>query len=119
MELTIRTLDDEDDYELALEEINALWEARKGSRAHAERNALIALVEAYEAEHHPIAPPDPIEAIEFHLEQQGLDETDLEGVIGNRARVWEVMNGRRPLTLQMIRRLHQELGIPADALIGV
>jgi HTH-type transcriptional regulator / antitoxin HigA len=78
---------------------------------------LAILVEAYEEEHFPIDPPDPIEAIRFRLEQQGLDTKALIGVIGSRSRVYEVMRGKRALSLQMIRRLHQRFGIPADMLI--
>ncbi len=78
---------------------------------------LITLVEAYEQSGHPIDAPDPIEAIRFRLEQLGEDHRALVGVIGNRSRVHEVLNGQRGLSLAMIRRLHQEFGIPAEVLI--
>ena len=78
---------------------------------------LVALVEAYEREHHPIDPPDPIEAIRFRLEQLGEDQRALIGVIGSRGRVHEVMNRDRSLSLAMIRRLNEQLGIPAEVLI--
>lgn len=75
------------------------------------------LIEAYERIHFPIDPPDPVEAIRFRLEQQGLDPRALIGVIGGRSRVYEVMHGKRALSLEMIRRLHQRFGIPAEVLI--
>jgi HTH-type transcriptional regulator/antitoxin HigA len=78
---------------------------------------LATLVDAYESEHFPIDPPDPIEAIRFRLEQQGLDTRALVGVIGGRSRVYEVMHRKRALSLEMIRRLNERFGIPADVLI--
>jgi HTH-type transcriptional regulator / antitoxin HigA len=88
-------------------------EPRKGTAF----DVLATLVEAYEQKHFPIDPPDPIEAIRFRLEQQGLDPRALVGVIGGRSRVYEVMQRKRALSLEMIRRLHQRFGIPADVLI--
>ena len=88
-----------------------------GSPEGDELDVLATLVVDYEAQHFPIAPPDPITAIEFRMEQQGLSRKDLEPMIGSRARVSEVMTGKRPLTLEMIRRLSAELGISADVLI--
>ena len=79
---------------------------------------LVTLIEAYEAKHHPIPPPDPVEAILFRMDQLDLDRKDLETLIGSRARVSEVLSGRRSLSLGMIRRLHGRLGIPAEILIG-
>ena len=75
------------------------------------------LVEAYEHVHFPVDPPNPLEAIRFRLEQQGLDPRALIGIIGSRTRVYEVLRGSRPLSLAMIRRLHERFGIPADVLI--
>ena len=79
---------------------------------------LSTLVASYEARHHAIPPPDPIDAIRFRLEQQGLTAKALEGLIGTRARVFEVMNRRRPLSISMIRRLHKALHIPLESLVG-
>lgn len=79
---------------------------------------LVTLVDAYEAKHHRIDPPDPIEAIRFRMDQEGLTRADLEKLIGSRARVSEILNRRRPLTVAMIRRLRDALGISADVLIG-
>lgn len=79
---------------------------------------LLILIEAYEAKHHAITPPDPIEAIKFRMEQAGLTPKDLEPMIGRSNRVYEILAGRRPLTLSMIRKLHAGLAIPAESLIG-
>ena len=76
------------------------------------------LVEAYERKHYPISPPDPIEAIKFRMDQNGISVKDLEPLIGKSNRVYEVLNRKRPLTLAMIRRLHSALGIPAEVLIA-
>ena len=78
---------------------------------------LIILAEAWEDKHHPIDPPDPIEAIKFRMEQQGLSRKDLEAYLGRRQRVADVMNRKRPLSLDMIRKLNEGLGIPAEVLI--
>ena len=78
---------------------------------------LATLIEAYESEHHPIDPPDPIEAIKFRMEQQGLTRKDLEGILGSRTRIAEVLNHRRGVSINMIRRLHEKLGISAEVLI--
>ena len=83
--------------------------------AHFE--ALLTLIEAYEAKHYPIAPPDPLQAIKFRMEQQGLKPKDLEPMIGRRNRVYEVLNGKRKLTMAMVWKLHTGLGIPAESLI--
>lgn len=89
------------------------------STPEGDRHDILAtLVQAWEARHCPIAPPDPVEAIKFRMEQSGLSVKDLEPLIGKRNRVYEVLNRKRPLTLAMIRRLHQGLGIPADVLIA-
>jgi HTH-type transcriptional regulator/antitoxin HigA len=105
------------DHNQALREIEGLWGAAKGTRKGDRLDVLIALADAYERTHYPIDPPDPIDAIRFRLEQQGLDQRALIGVIGNRTRVYEVMRGDRGLSLAMIRRLHKRLGIPAEVLI--
>jgi HTH-type transcriptional regulator/antitoxin HigA len=80
-------------------------------------DVLATLIDAYEAEHYPMDPPDPIEAIKFRMEQQGLKRKDLEGIIGSRARIAEVLDHKRNLSIAMIRRLHEALGIPAEVLI--
>jgi HTH-type transcriptional regulator / antitoxin HigA len=105
------------DHERALREIQRLWGAKEGTADGDRLDVLVTLVDAYESEHFPIDPPDPIEAIRFRLEQQGLDTSALVGVIGGRSRVYEVMQRKRTLSLEMIRRLNERFGIPADVLI--
>jgi HTH-type transcriptional regulator/antitoxin HigA len=105
------------DHEAALREIERLWAAEEGTPEGDSLDILITLVDAYEEIHFPIDTPDPIEAIKFRLEQQGEDQSALIGVIGNRTRVYEVLRGDRPLSLAMIRRLHERFGIPAEVLI--
>jgi HTH-type transcriptional regulator/antitoxin HigA len=105
------------DHERALREIQRLWGAKEGTAEGDKLDVLVTLVDAYENEHFPMDPPDPIEAIRFRLEQQGLDPSALVGVIGGRSRVYEVMKGKRALSLEMIRRLHERFGIPAEVLI--
>jgi HTH-type transcriptional regulator/antitoxin HigA len=105
------------DYERALREIERMWGAKEGTPQGNQLDVLATLVEAYERKHFPIDPPDPIEAIRFRLEQQGLDHRALIGVIGGRSRVHEVMHRQRALSLAMIRRLHERFGIPAEVLI--
>lgn len=116
--MQVRPIRTEKDLKQALAEIERLWEAKPGSQEYDQLDVLATLVEVYEEEHHPIPPPDPVEAIQFRMEQLGLGRKDLEGLIGSRARVSEILTGRRSLSLEMIRRLHQRLGIPADILIG-
>jgi HTH-type transcriptional regulator/antitoxin HigA len=107
----------EADYNAALAEIERLWGAKSGTPEGDRLDILATLVDAYENQHHPIDPPDPIEAIKFRMEQQGLTRKDLEGILGTRTRVAEVLNRRRGLSINMIRRLHEKLGIPAEVLI--
>jgi len=102
----------------ALAEIGPLLRAKPGSVEEARLEVLSVLVRDYEAKHHSIPPPDPIEAIKFRLEQTGLPTKALEGVIGSRARVFEVLNGKRRLSLGMIRKLHDVFAIPLDSMLG-
>ncbi len=105
------------DYEAALKEVERRWGAKTGTPAGDRLDVLATLIDAYEAEHFPMDPPDPIEAIKFRMEQQGLTRKDLEPLIGTRTRVAEVLNRRRNLSIAMIRRLHAALGISAELLI--
>ncbi len=115
--MQIRPINNEARYRAALTEIESLMAAKKGSPAGERLDVLATLVEAYEAKHFPLGLPDPIEAIKFRMEQQGLGPKDLEPMIGRSNRVYEVLNRTRPLTLKMIWRLHVGLGIPAESLI--
>jgi HTH-type transcriptional regulator/antitoxin HigA len=107
----------EDDYVSALAEIERLFDAAPNTPEGDRLDVLVILVEAYEQEHYSIPAPDPIEAIKYHMESRGLTRRDLEPYLGSRARVAEVLNRKRPLSLEMIRRLHSGLGIPADVLV--
>jgi HTH-type transcriptional regulator/antitoxin HigA len=113
----VKPIRTEADYESTLAELERLWGAKAGTPKGDRLDVLATLIDAYEDEHYPIDPPEPIEAIKFRMEQQGLSRKDLEGIIGTRTRIAEVLNGRRSLSINMIRRLNQTLGIPADILI--
>src|SRR5882757_4100047 len=104
-------------YEAALKEVGRLWGAKSGTREGDRLDVLATLIDAYEAEHYPMDPPDPIEAIKFRMEQQGLTRRDLEEIIGTRTRIAEILNRKRGLSIAMIRRLHERLGISAEVLI--
>jgi len=107
----------EADYRAALDEIERLFDAEPNTPECDLLEVLTTLVETYEQQHYPIAPPDPIEAILYYLESRGLSYQDLESVIGSRREVEEILNRQQALTLEMIRRLHSSLGIPAEVLI--
>jgi HTH-type transcriptional regulator/antitoxin HigA len=100
-----------------LAEVERLWGAKSGTPQGDRLDVLATLIDAYEAQHYPMDPPDPIEAIKFRMEQQGLTRKDLEPLIGTRTRVAEVLNRKRSLSIGMIRRLHRKLGISAEVLI--
>lgn len=109
---------DEESHGRALRRIEALWDAESGSPEAQELDALATLVDAYERRQFPIAPPDPVAAIEARCEQLGWTRKELEPLIGSRARVSEVLSRKRALTLPMIRKLHASMQIPADVLIA-
>src|SRR5438105_528023 len=117
MTAEVRPIRTKGDYEGALKEVERLWGAKAGTSDGERLDILATLIDAYEGEHYPIDPPDPIEAIKFRMEQLGLRRKDLEPLIGTRTRVAEILNRRRSLSIGMIRRLHDRLGIPADVLI--
>src|SRR5437016_1147691 len=117
MNAEVKPIRSKRDYESALIEVERLWGAKTGTRDGDRLDVLATLIDAYEAEHHPMDPPDPIEAIKFRMEQQGLTRRDLEELIGTRTRIAEVLNRKRGLSIAMIRRLHERLGISADVLI--
>jgi HTH-type transcriptional regulator / antitoxin HigA len=117
MATEVRPIRTKRDYEATLKEVESLWGAKAGTREGDRLDVLATLIDAYEAEHYPMDPPDPIEAIKFRMEQQGLTRRDLEEIIGTRTRIAEVLNRKRGLSIAMIRRLHERLGISADVLI--
>ena len=114
----IRPIRTEDDHDAAVARIRQLMGAAAGSAEGEELDVLATLVDVYEAAHERIDAPDPVAAIQFRMEQRGLTRKDLEPLLWSRARVSEVLTGKRKLTLAMIRRIRVELGIPADLLIG-
>jgi HTH-type transcriptional regulator/antitoxin HigA len=105
------------DYKASLAEIERLWGARSGTPEGDRLDILAMLIDAYGNEYYPMDPPDPIEAIKFRMEQQGLTRKDLVEILGSRTRVAEVLNRRRDLSINMIRRLNKKLGISVDVLI--
>lgn len=115
--VTVAAIRSELDYELALERIDEIFDAAPGSEEADELDILATLVEKYEAANYPVEPPTPVEAIRFRMEQQNLTARDLMPILGSRTRVSEILNGTRPLTLDMIRALNTHLGIPAETLI--
>lgn len=112
-----KILKTESEYRTALAYVESLMDAAPGSIEEEELELFSVLVEQYEEEHHPIDPPEPIQAILFRMDQQGLTRQDLVPYIGSQSKVSEVLNGKRPLSLSMIRRLHRGLGIPAHVLL--
>ena len=115
--MQIRPIKTKADHRAALKEIERLMDAKPGTPAGDRLEILSTLVDRYESRHEPIEPPDPIDALRYHMESRGLTRRDLEPFLGSRARVAEVLNRRRPLTIDMIRKLHEGLGISADVLI--
>jgi HTH-type transcriptional regulator / antitoxin HigA len=117
MAAEVRPIRTKRDYESALKEVERLWGAKAGTPDGDRLDVLATLIDAYETEHYPMDPPDPIEAIKFRMEQQGLTRRDLEEIIGTRTRIAEVLSRKRGLSIAMIRRLHERLGISAEVLI--
>jgi len=115
--MDIKPIRTQRDHKAALAEIERLFDAKRGTPEGDRLEVLATLVEAHEQQHYPILPPDPVEAIVYFMETRGLSRTDLEPYLGSRAKVSEVLNRRRPLSIEMIRRLHAGLGIPAEVLI--
>jgi HTH-type transcriptional regulator/antitoxin HigA len=115
--MEIRPIRTEEDHRSALARIDALLESEPGTPEADLLEVISTLVAAYEDKHHPIPPPDPIDALVYYMESRGLTERDLRPYLGTRGRVWEVLNRRRALSITMIRNLNQQLGIPAEVLL--
>jgi HTH-type transcriptional regulator/antitoxin HigA len=117
--MEIRPIHTEDDYKTALRDVSAYFDTEPdpGTPDGDRFEVLLTLVEAYEAKHYPIDFPDPVEAIKFRMEQAGMSPKDLVPAIGRLNRVYEILNRKRPLTLNMIWKLHEQFGIPAESLI--
>jgi HTH-type transcriptional regulator/antitoxin HigA len=116
--MNLKPIKNKTHYNQVLERINELWGAKRNTEKGDELDVLMLLVEKYEEEHYPIPPSDPVEAIKFLMEQKGLTRKDLEPYLGTRARVSEVLNKKRNLTLPMIKKLHEGLNIPYNCLIA-
>ncbi|HUE87245.1 MAG TPA: helix-turn-helix domain-containing protein [Vicinamibacterales bacterium] len=115
--MQIRPIKTKADHRAALREIERLMDAKPGTAAGDRLEILSTLVDHYESRHESVEPPDPIDALLYHMESRGLTRRDLEPYLGSRARVAEVLNRRRALTIEMIRKLHEGLGISAEVLI--
>lgn len=115
--MNIKPIKTDADYRATLKKVETLMTAKPNTSEGDKLDVLATLIEAYEREHFPLDLPDPVEAIRFEMEQKGLTIKDLEPMIGKSNRVYEILNRKRSLTLKMIQKLHQELGIPAESLI--
>ncbi|HRH80937.1 MAG TPA: transcriptional regulator [Thiobacillaceae bacterium] len=116
--MTIKPIHNDDDLRAAFRRLEAIFQAEAGTPEADEMEVLVTLIEAYENKHFPIGPPDPVEAIKFRMEQMGLAPRDLEPYIGPSGRVSEVLNRKRPLSLRMVKRLHDGLNIPYESLLS-
>jgi HTH-type transcriptional regulator/antitoxin HigA len=117
--MKIKVIKNEREHKEALKAIESLWDARPGTAQGDTLELLAALVESYEEKKHAVAPPHPIEAIKFRMEQDGLDNSDLAKILGGRNRASEILHKKRGLSLDMIRNLHKKLHIPAESLLAV
>ena len=117
-DMEIKPIKTEEDYNLALKKVEELWDAEPDTPEGDESEVWCTLVEAYEKIHYPIEKPKPIEAIKFRLDQMGLTEKDLAKILGSRSRKHDILSGKRKLSLNMIRKLHKTLNIPAEVLIA-
>jgi HTH-type transcriptional regulator/antitoxin HigA len=114
--MNIKPIKSEKDYIATLNQIESLMDAKPNTPQMDELEVLTTLVEAYEAQHYVIDAPDPIEAIKFRMEQEGLKQKDLVNIVGSKSRVSEILNKKRKLTIEMIRKLHKQLHIPVESL---
>lgn len=113
----IKPIKTPEDYQAALDRLEVIFDAKPGTPEGDELEVLGILIDKFEQEHHPITYPDPIEAIKFRMEQMGYNQNDLAKIVGLKSRASEILNRKRKLTLEMIRQLHQTMGIPTDVLI--
>ena len=116
--MTIKPIRDDEDLKRVFRRLVKIFQAKDGTPQADERDVLVTLVEAYENKHYDFGPADPVEAIKFRMEQEGLTPRDLEAFIGPSGRVSEVLNRKRPLSLRMIKRLHEGLKIPYESLLA-
>jgi len=116
--MNIKPIRNENDLQKSFSQLETVFQAEAGTEEADDREVLVTLIEAYENKHYPITPPDPIDAIKFRMEQQGLKARDLEEYIGSSGRVSEILNRKRPLSLKMIKCLHKNLHIPYESLLA-
>lgn len=116
--MNIKPIRNDDDLTAAFVRLESVFQAESGTPEADEMEVLVALIEAYENRHYPIAASDPVEAIKFRMEQQGLTPKDLEPFIGKSGRVSEVLNRKRPLSIRMVKKLHDGLHIPYESLMA-
>ena len=116
--MEIKPIKTEQDYNMSIKRIEQLWGARRDTPEGDELDLLCTLVESYEMKHYPIAPPDPIDAIKFRMEQMGMTKADMVKYLGSQSRVSEILNGKRRLTLKMVKSLYKGLKIPAEILLA-
>ncbi|MEM8894062.1 MAG: hypothetical protein AAGC88_05760 [Bacteroidota bacterium] len=116
--MNVKPIKTEEDYKSAISRIDELWGAKKDTQEGDEFDLLVTLVESYEMKNYPIAPPDPIDAIKFRMEQMGMTKADMVKYLGSQSRVSEILNRKRSLTLGMVKSLYRDLKIPADVLLG-
>ncbi len=116
--MEIRPIKTEQDYNISIKRIEELWGAKRDTHEGDELDLLCTLVESYEMKHYPIAPPDPIDAIKFRMEQMGMTKADMVKYLGSQSRVSEILNGKRRLTLKMVKSLYKGLKIPAEILLA-
>lgn len=116
--MTIKPIRNDDDLRQAFVQLQSIFQAEEGTPEADERDVLVTLIEAYEARHYDFGPADPVEAIKFRMEQEGLTPRDLEPYIGQSGRVSEVLNRKRALSLRMVKRLHDGLRIPYESLLA-
>jgi len=116
--MEIKPVKTEQDYNMSIKRIEELWGAKIDTPEGDELDLLCTLVESYEMKHYPIAPPDPIDAIKFRMEQMGMTKADMVKYLGSQSRVSEILNGKRRLTLRMVKSLYKGLKIPAEILLA-
>ena len=116
--MEIRPIKTEQDYNSAIKRIEELWGSKKDTLKGDEMDLIVTLVESYEMKHYPIAPPDPIDAIKFRMEQMGMTKDDMIKYLGSQSRVSEILNRKRKLTLKMVKSLYKGLKIPAETLLA-
>jgi len=115
--MNIKPIKTEQDYNASIKRVEELWGAKKDTAEGDELDLLVTLIESYEMKHYPIAPPDPIDAIKFRMEQMGISRTEMVKYLGSQNRVSEILNRKRTLTLKMIKSLYKGLKIPAEILL--